>query len=49
MIPILKDSAGNVLFPNLANLLTVSRADQLNVLQALKSRFGKLDSDRPKG
>ena len=46
MIPILKDSAGKVLFPNLANLLTVPRADQLKVLQALKPRFGKLDSER---
>jgi hypothetical protein len=38
-----------VLFPNLANLLTVSRADQLKVLQALKSRFRKLDSEHLKG
>ena len=43
--PVLKDSAGNVLFPSLANLNTAERTDQRRVFLALKSRFRKLDAD----
>jgi hypothetical protein len=44
-VPVLKDSGGNVLFPNLANLNTASQVDQRRVFQSLKSRFRKLDPD----